>query len=242
VSLEASFALQLAATTVGALLDYLVGRLTGAPALGIACWAGLTLLIATILEFSKDLLRDRNRNGAGQSSSYTRSSSLLNFVRPVSGYKWATVTRALWAAAFAGVAIYALGLAVITFRFLTMYHGLRLGQNSPLDSTVVTFVSNFQASAATGALVGGAFLLALLLKSEVLLPCGVALVSIANALLAGLPRMTPAAGFRSQVAYSLSAPDGWLFKLPEADVLWGCGAWVIVGVIACGIISGSVRV
>jgi hypothetical protein len=183
VSRPAEFALQLAATSASALLDYLVGRLTSAPSLGIACWAALILLTAAALEFFKDLARGRNSTG----SSYPGRPTVVDFIRPVSRYQWSTVVRALWAAGFAGAASH---------------------------------------------------------TSEILLPCGIALVSIANAMLIGLPQRTLAAipaGFRSQIAYSLSIPDGWLFRLPVAGILWGCAIPFVVGVIACGIVSGFVR-
>jgi hypothetical protein len=240
VSRSAGFALQLAVTSASALLDYLVGRLTGAPSLGIACWAALILLAAAVLEFFKDLARDRNSTG----SSYPGRTTVIDFIRPVSRYRWSTVVRALWAAGFAAAASYTFTLAVITFRFLTVYNGLPLGNHSPFNQAVITFVSNFQASAATAALIIGSFVLGLLLRSEILLPCGIALVSIANAMLIGLPHRALTAipaGFRSQIAYSLSIPDGWLFRLPVAGILWGCAVPFVVGVIACGIVSGFVR-
>jgi hypothetical protein len=221
-----------------ALLDYLIGRLTGAVSLGIACWAALMVLVAAILEFYKDLARDRNRTG----SSYMGSFTVIDLIRPIGRYRWATIVRALCAAGFAGMAAYAFTLAVITFRFVAVYNGSPLGKYSPFNHAVITFVSNFQASAATAALVGVSFALAILLRSEVLLPCGVALVAIANAILIGLPQQTAAStAFRSQMAYSLSAPDGWLFRLPVVTVPWACAIPFGVGVVACWIVSGLVR-
>jgi hypothetical protein len=240
VSRSAGFALQLAATSASAFLDYLIGRLTGTPSLGIVCWAALILFTAAALEFCKDLTRDQNSTGA----SYTRRAAVIDLMRPVRGYRWSMVVRALIAAGFAGAAAYAFTLAIITFRFLAVYNGRPLGKNAPLDRTVITFVSNFQASAATAALIIGSLILAILLRSEILLPCGIALVSIANAILIGLPdkMLTGAsAGFHSQVAYSLSAPDGWLFRLPVTDTMWGCLAPFGAGVAACWIVSGLVR-
>lgn len=240
MSRSAGFALQLGATTASAFLDYLVGRLTGAPSLGIAAWAVVILLTAAALEYYKDQARPGNNAG----SSYTGRSVVLDFLRPLSSYRWSTVVRALVAAAFAGLAAYAFTLAVITFRFLAVHNGPALGKHSPFNLTVVTFVGNFQASAATAALIVGSFALAMLLRSEILLPCGVALVAVANAILLGIPqRILTAAtsGFRSQIAYSLSTPDGWLFRLPVGDVLWGCAIPFGVGVVACWVVSGLVR-
>jgi hypothetical protein len=239
VSRSAGFGLQLAATSAGALLDYLIGRLTGKPSLGIVCWAVLMVLAAAVLEFFKDLARDRNSTDA---SSYARRSSVIDFIRR--RYQWTTVVRALVAAGLAGAAAYVFTLVVITFRLLTVHNGLPLGKGSSFNQIVITFVSNFQASAATAALIAGSFVLGMLLRSEILLPCGIALVSIANAVLIGLPGqalIATSAGFRSQLAYSLSAPDGWLFRLPVADILWGCAIPFGVGIIACGIVSGLVR-
>jgi hypothetical protein len=232
------FALQLAATTAGALLDYLVGRLTGALSLGIACWALLVLVIAAVLEFWKDVARDRHRSG----SWYTGQITVTDFIRPISGYRWGTIVRAICAATFAGAAAYAFILAVITFRFVTVYNGFSLGKYSPFNQSVIFFVSNFQASAATAALIVGSFFLAMLLRSEILLPCGIGLVAMANAILIGLPRETTLSpGFRSQIAYSFSTPDGWLFRLPVAAVPWACAIPFAAGIAACWIVSGLVR-
>lgn len=133
-------------------------------------------------------------------------------------------------------------MAVITIRFAAAYNGIRLGKDSPFNQTVVVFVSNFQASAAIATLTAGAFALGVLLRSEILLPFGVGLVSIANALLVGLPQHTTApAGFRSQIAYSLSRPDGLLFRLPAASLPPACLIPFAAGVLACGAVSLLVR-
>jgi len=238
MSRSVGFALQLGATVVGAILDYLVGKLTGAFSLGIACWAVLVLVAAAILEFSKDFARDW---GSPSSSTSGRVAS-SDFIRSIKSYRWTTIINALLAAAFAGMAVYAFTLAVITFRFVTIYHGTSLGAHSPYNHAVVTFVSNFQVSASTAALIVGSFVLAILLRSEILLPCGIVLVAIANAILIGLPRhSTTAAGFHSQIAYSLSAPDGWLFRLPVVAVPWACLAPFAIGVIFCTFVSSLVR-
>lgn len=145
---------------------------------------------------------------------------------------------------FAGVAAYAFALAVITFRFLAADGTLQLGKNSPFDQALVTFISNLQASVATLVLMGVALTLAFLLRSEILLPVGIVLVSTANALQAKLPHLTTVGDmpvFRNQIAFSLSPPDGWLFRLPPEDVLWGCAAAFCVGLIACTVVSGCVR-
>jgi hypothetical protein len=236
----AGFFWQLSVTAAGAVLDYLIGRLANSPSAGIACWAALTLVGAAILEFSKDLRKESRSS----TSSYPRPSSVLNLIRPVREFKWTTVTRAFWAAALAAAAYYAFALAVITFRFLAAGGGSWLGQGSPFDQLVVTFVSNFQASSETAAFIGGALLLALFVRSDVLLPSGIVAVAALNAWLARFPHMVLTASgpeFRSQIAYSLSGPDKWMFQLPTGDVLWGCLSVFLVGVIACGLVSAAVR-
>lgn len=243
MSRTAGFFWQLAVTAVGALLDYLVGRLVGAPTFGIICWAAFTLFTAAALEFYKDLRRERKGDG-NHTSTYLRTPSVLNLIRPPSDYRWATVTRALKAALFAGMAYYAFALAIITFRFLIAHDGLWLGKHSPYDQTALTFIDNFQTSAQTAALIGAALVLAVIVRSDALLPCGVVLISVMNAWLVRLPGTrptTPAPTFHSQAAYSLSAADKWLFQLPMADVLWGCLIPLFAGVIFCGVVSRSVR-
>lgn len=238
---SAGFALQLAATSASAFLDYLVGRLTGTPSLGILSWAAVILVTAAALEFYKDQARDRN---TGTGSYYQGGRAVLDLLRPASRYRWSTVVSAVIAAGFAGVAAYAFTLAVITFRFLAVHDGPSLGKHSIFDQPVVTFVGNFQASGTTAALIVGSFILAMLLRSEILLPCGIALVSIVNAIAIGLPQqilIAASAGFNSQIAHSLSLPDGWLFRLPVTDVLWGCAIPFGAGVAACWVVSGLVR-
>ncbi len=238
MSRSVGFAVQLAATFVGAVLDFLVGKLTGAFSLGIACWAGLVLLTAAILEFTKDLARDWGTSGSPRSDRLAGA----DFIRSLGNYRWATVVNALVVAGFAACAVYAFTLAVITFRFVAVYNGAELGAHSPFDHTVVTFVSNFQVSESTAALIIGSFVLAILLRSEILLPCGIGLVTIANAILIGLPdHSITSVSFHSQIAYSLSAPDGWLFRLPVLAVPWACLIPFALGVICCTIVSALVR-
>lgn len=238
MSRSVGFALQLAATVVGALLDFLVGKLTGAFSWGIVCWAGVVVLTAAILESGKDLAHDWNKAGSSLSGRATGP----DFIRRITSYRWTTVVNALLAAAFAALAVYAFTLAVITLRFVTVYHGSRLGAHSPFNHAVVTFVSNFQVSASTAALIVGSFVLAILLRSEILLPFGIGLVAIANALLMGLPgHNATASGFHSQIAYSVSAPDGWLFRLPVTAVPPACLIPIAIGMICCTIVSALVR-
>lgn len=238
VSRSVRFALQLGATTAGAVLDYLVGKLTGKLSLGIVSWAVLVVIAAAVLELGKELARDENK----ASSQYSARAAVRAFLRSANSYRWTTIVRALWAAGFAGIAAFAFILAVITFRFVAVYNGLPIGEHSPFNQAVITFVSNFQASSATAVLIGGSFALGMLLQSEILLPFGIGLVSIANAILIGLPQHDAiSTAFRSQIAYSLSFPDELLFRLPVATVPVACAIPFVVGVAACTIVSGLVR-
>jgi hypothetical protein len=85
------------------------------------------------------------------------------------------------AALFAGLACCVLTLAVITWRFVVMDDGVQLGKGSPFDNPIVVFVSNFQTSGAIASLVVGTFILAVVLKSEFVLPVGVLVASVVTA-------------------------------------------------------------
>lgn len=241
MSRSSRFAIQLAVTGAGAVLDYLVGRLTDKLSLGILCWALVTLFAAATIDFVKDLLRDHNV-GSGSRSWGLGSNPILMAAGVIRGridcFRWTTVINAMAAAALAGIASYAFAAAIITFRFLTVDNGPVLGAYSSYDQSAVAFISSFQASAATAWFIVACFSMALILRPPVVLPLGIAAVSITNASLLTVPPLSPtASAFHNQLAFSLSVPDAWLFHLPAKLVLYGCLIPFAIGVLACGAVS-----
>jgi hypothetical protein len=123
----------------------------------------------------------------------------------------------------AGIACYAFALATLIIRFLVVAGGPAAGLKSPYDRSAITFVSNFQASSATAWLMVATFGMALILRPPVVLPLGVMAGSVTNAAIVAIPSLTRAAtGLQSQVAISLSVPEGRLLQLPDTWVLFGC--------------------
>jgi hypothetical protein len=238
VSVQGRFLLQLAATTAGTLLDIVVGKLTGRPTWVMAVWAILALVVAALFEFFKDTANDK----------YTRDGVRVavrivpGFFRPIADYRFHTIVRAALAALFAGFACCVLTLAVITWRLVVMHGNVRLGRGSPLDTSIVEFVSNFQTSGAIAALVVGAFILAMVMKSEFVLPVGVLVASVVNAWQVPiLANGIEVKGYRSDLAYSLSVPNGLLFRLPELSMPVGCLIALGTGLAACGIVAAFAR-
>jgi hypothetical protein len=130
-------------------------------------------------------------------------------------------------------------LALVTFRFCAVHGNSMLGKHSHFNHQVIAFISHFQASSTTVWLFGACAALALCIPWRlVVLPAGVATVAVANAALVGIPPLsrTPV-NWYSQVAYSLAAVDGWLFRLPPVAVPPACLIPVLLGALACGWIS-----
>jgi hypothetical protein len=238
VSVQGRFLLQLAATTAGTVLDIVVGKLTGRPTWVMAVWAVLALTVAALFEFFKDTANDK----------YTIDGVRLSvrivpgFFRPISDYSFAIIVKAALAALFAGFACCVLTLAVITWRFVVMHGGVQLGKGSPLDTSIVVFVSNFQTSGAIAALVVGAFILAVVMKSEFVLPVGVLVASVVNVWQVPVfVNRIEADGYRNDLAHSLSIPNGLLFRLPELSMPVGCLIALGAGLAACGIVGAFAR-
>jgi hypothetical protein len=236
------FAIQLGVTTAGAVLDYFVGRLTNKLTLGILCWVLLTIVAAASLDFAKDIFhghRDRNDGATGRYSSGDGLTTVAGVIRGrYDRFRWATVVNSLVVAAFAGIASYAFAAAVITLRVIAVHNGPELGKSSLYDQSAISFISSFQTSSTAAWFIVACFGLALLLRPPVVLPLGVAAISVANTILLPLPALSPAApALDSQLSYSLSTPDTWLFALPVKFVVLGCLAAFAVGLAACGAIN-----
>jgi len=241
VSRSFKFAIQLAVTTAGALLDYFVGRLTNKMSLGILAWAVLTLIAAAALDFARDVWREHRTAGYGYGRS-TPGGGLAKAAGVVRGrirtFRWTTVVNAMLVAGLAAVASYAFTLAVLTVRFLAVTGSSELGQQSPYNDSAIAFIGNFQASSTAAWLVVACFVLALLLRPPVVLPLGVVAVSLINAAIVAMPSLTRnVILLRSQLATSLSIPDTWLMGLPADLVLFGCLAPFGLGVLTCGLIN-----
>lgn len=242
MSSSTRFAIQLAVTAAGAILDYLVGRLTNKLTLGIICWALLTLAAAATLDFVKDVWHDHKAGGSSNGNWNAGGNGIITVAGIIRGridhFRWATVVNAIIAGALAGVASYAFTAAVITFRLLATQNGPVLGSHSPYDQSAIAFISNFQASSTTAWFIVACFAIALILRPPVVLPLGIAAVSVANAVLIATPQLSPRAPtLATQLAYSLSTPDGWLLRLPAKSVLLGCVVSFAIGVLACGMAS-----
>jgi hypothetical protein len=238
VSAHGRFLLQLAATTAGTLLDIVVGKWTDKPTLVLAVWAVLALVIAALFEFFKDTANDKYTIDGVRVS----VRMVPGFFRPVAGYHFGVIVKAVFAALFAGLACCVLTLAVITWRFVVMDHGVQLGKGSPFDASIVVFVSNFQTSGAIASLVVGTFILAVVLKSEFVLPVGVLVASVVTAWQVPISANGIDAGaYRSDLAQSLSVLNGLLFHLPTLSMPLGCLIALGVGLAACGIVAACAR-
>ncbi len=238
MSAHARFLWQLAATTAGTLLDIIVGKLTNKPAWPLAVWAIVAIAVAALFEFYKDSANDE----------YTRNTHRVyvrmvpGFFRRVSDYSFWTIIKAAVAAVFAGIAGCIIALTVITWRFVDMDHGVQLGKNSPFDTPIVVLVSNFQTSSAIGSLIVGTFILAVILKSEFVLPVGVLVASVVDAWQVPVSaRRVGAGGYRSDLAHSLSVPNGLLFRLPSLSMPLGCLIALGLGLAACGVVAACAR-
>ena len=243
MSRSVKFAIQLAVTAAGAVLDYFVGRLTDKMSLGILAWTGLVLVAAAAIDFARDAWREHRpaRDGYGWPTPGGGLAKAAGVIRGgVRTFRWIAIVNAMLVAGLAAVASYAFTLAALTFRFLAMTGGSELGQQSPYNQPAVAFICNFQASSTAAWLVVACFVLTLLLRPPVVLPLGVVAVSVTNAAIVALPPLTGDTIFpRSQLAISLSIPDTWLMRLPTELVLFGCLAPFALGVIVCGLINRS---
>jgi len=240
LSRSTRFALQLVTTAAGALLDYLVGRLTNKPTLGILSWVGVTLVAAAALDFLRDLLQEHRANRSGSlNSAGNGMTAVTGIIRGrLDSFRWPTVSNAVMAASFAGIAGYVLTLTVITLRFTAVQGGPKLGADSAYDQSAVAFISSYQSSSSMAWFIVACFAIALILRPPLVLPLGVGAVSVANAFVLALPPLSSTASQpQSQLVESLSTPDNWLLDLPVNSVLWGCAASFAIGVLACGVIS-----
>lgn len=204
----------------------------------MAAWAVVALVVAALFEFFKDTANDK----------YTIEGVRIpvrmvpGFFRPVTGYRFGIIVKAVCAALFAALACGALTLAVITWRFEIMHGGVHLGKGSAQDNSIVVFVSNFQTSDAIATLVIGTFVLAVLLKLEFVLPVGVLAVSVVNAWQVPITENgTGVSTYRSDLAHSLSVPNGLLFRLPELSMPVGCLIALAIGLAACGVVAACAR-
>jgi hypothetical protein len=237
LSAEWRFLLQLGATVAGTVLDIIVGKVTNRPTLIMAVWAIVAIIAAAAFEFFKDRANDEYTiHGVN------RLRVAPSFFRPPTAYHFGVFVKAVLAALFAGFACCVLSLAVIVCRFLIMHGGARLGKGSPFDVPIVTFVSNFQTSGAIAALIIGTFVLAVMLKSEFVLPVGIFVASVVNAWQVPIfGRGAPVDGYHSDLAQSLSVPNGLLFQMPSLSVPVGCLVVFGVGLVACAIVAAFVR-
>jgi hypothetical protein len=131
---------------------------------------------------------------------------------------------------------------VITWRFVVMNHGVQLGKSSPFDAPIVMLVSNFQTSGAIASLIIGTFILTVVLKSEFVLPVGVLVASVVDAWQVPISANgIHAGGYRSDLAHSLSVPNGLLFRLPALSMPLGCLIAFGLGLVACGVVAACAR-
>lgn len=226
------FAKHLLVAALGAALDYLIGRLTDTLSWGIICWAVIVLVASAALDYLNDTPETTEfRSAMGAPWGEIRD-RVVQSRRP-------TVWKALFVGVLAATASCALTLAVVTFRFCATHGNSLLGKGSPFDHQVIVFVSHFQASSTTVWLFGACASLAVFIPWRlVVLPAGVAAVAVANAMLVGIPPFSQTSGnWYSQVAYSLGALDGWLFRLPPVAMPFACAIPALLGVIACAWIS-----
>src|ERR1700739_2444954 len=183
-----SFLVVVAAT----LTDYLVGRLANSPSLGIACWAGLVLVVSVILHPIREGHRDHD-----DSARYTSSLDLTifnNVVRGADIFRWKTIFISMVAAVLAGTCAYIFILVTFTVRYAAVDHGPRLGKGSPFNHSAMMHIVGFQTSSTALWFVVASFFLALFLRPPALLPLGVIGVSIAIAGGGALSPLTTAAG------------------------------------------------
>lgn len=235
---QGRFFLQLAATAAGTVLDIIVGRVTDKPTWVMAVWAVVALVVAALFEFFKDTANAKYTIKGVRSS----ARAVPSFFRPIDGYHFGVIVKAAFAALFAGFACCVLTLAVITWRYIVMYGGVRVGKGSPLDTSIVIFVSNFQISSAIAALIIGTFVLTVILKSEFVLAVGVFVVSLVNAWQAPIfANGAAAAAYRSDLAHSLFVPNGLLFRMPELSMPVGCLIAVGIGLAACAVVGAFAR-
>jgi hypothetical protein len=226
------FAKHLLVAALGAALDYLIGRLTSTLSLGIICWAVVVLVASAALDY------------LGEAPNTTQTTSPMGIPWRVirdrlARFRRPTVFKAMLIGVLAAVASCAFTLALVTFRFCAVHGNSLLGKDSPFNHQVIVFISHFQASSTTVWLFGVCAALAMFVPWKlVVLPVGVATVTIANAMFVGIPPLsrTPE-NWYSQVAYSLGALDGWLFRLPSVTLPLACVIPALLGVIACVWIS-----
>ena len=238
MSAHARFLWQLAATTTGTVLDIVIGKFTDKPTWPLAVWAIVALVVAALFEFFKDTANDEYTRD--RSRGYVRM--VPGFFRRIDGYNFWIIIKAALAAVFAGLAGCVIALTVITWRFVVMDHGVQLGKNSPYDTPIVVLVSNFQTSSAIASLIIGTFILALVLKSEFVLPVGVLVASVVDAWQVPISANDiDAGGYRSDLAHSLSVPNGLLFRLPELSMPLGCLIALGLGLAACGVVAACAR-
>lgn len=238
MSAHARFLWQLAATTTGTVLDIVIGKLTDKPTWPLAVWAVVALVAAALFEFFKDTANDE----------YTRDKRRVyvrmvpGFFRRIDDYNFWIIIKAALAAVFAGLAGCVITLGVITWRFVVMDHGVQLGKNSPADAPIVVLVSNFQTSSAIASLIVGTFILAVVLKSEFVLPAGVLVASVVDAWQVSVSANgIDVGGYRSDLAHSLSIPNGLLFRLPALSMPLGCLIALGLGLAACGVVAACAR-
>jgi hypothetical protein len=238
LSANARFRWQLAATTTGTLLDIVIGRFTDKPTWPLAVWAIVALVVAALFEFFKDTANDEYTHD--RRHAYGRM--VPGFFRRADDYDFWVIIKAALAAVFAGLAGCALALAVITWRFVAMDHGVQLGKDSPFDAPIVVLVSNFQTSGAIASLIIGTCFLAVVLKSEFVLPAGVLVASLVDAWQVPISANgIGAGGYRSDLAHSLSIPNELLFRLPALSMPLGCLIALGLGLAACSVVAACAR-
>lgn len=236
MSRSAWFAWQFAATAIGAILDYFVGRLTNALSWGICVWAVAIIIASVMLEYVKEYQHSQlpAPDGSEWPPARARVSWRAAMRRRHPHGGWGSIMDALKVAGFTAAACYIFALGALSLRFAKQFGAIDLGAKSPYDASFVASVASLQCSSTTLILIGASFLLAATLRPPVLLPLGVATASIVNAL--SLPLVQPALQSTqptSQLIQSISQPDAWLFRLPQNAVPWTCLALLVVGVLLC---------
>jgi len=222
------------ATAAGAVPGYLIRRLPARSRRALPVWAALVPAAAAILEFWKDLVRDRYGPGpvihgmVYQRELYPAGESLpLRHGRPRTARGPASrrrPARSYWRSAPSG-----------SRSWVTEAVGVK-GRRSIRLWSFPSATSSIRGDCHRSLCPG------ILPRSAIPLPSGIGLVFIMNALLIGLPRHnTAAVVFRSQIAYSLPWLAACYSGCPSRASARPVSSRLERGLLACAAVSLLMR-
>jgi hypothetical protein len=229
------FGLQLTAAAVGAVGDYLMGKLTANWTWALFTWLGVTIVASAILAVA--INEAQAQSAAARINANLSRWFSVKLQQSQQRAAWPGFRDAFWIALFALFEYWVLTLTIIVLRY-AQHKGSTanwLGHGSPFNQSVIEMAVRYQLSSTMVWFVFVVLLIAFILKPPAVLPVGILAVCAVNSLSIPLDPLRVMSGDPpSQLSAPLYTADGWILQLQEKALVGVCIAATIAAALILG--------